>query len=669
MTRLALIPLTITLLAGSSMGAAATVLEVPAQYATIQAAIDAAQNGDEIRIDDGTYSGPGDTDLDLQGKSLSLTSVHGSAYTIVDGNGSAAGLRMTSGETGVRVAGITFRECVDPALDPGGAVRMVGSEADFEDCNFTANHGTGALGVVDGTVGLTGCSFTDNTSAEGAAVYLENAELTGRSCIFNTNTAERGGSILARSSHLDLEASNFFQSVATVDHGGGIYLEGVTGFARLSRLVCLANEAAGDGGVIYAHLADLHVDGGLFDINQAGRGGAIGMSGSDGRVVDCDFINQTAEEGGAIWIEGGRCELWTSRMGNNHATLAGGGVAAGEGSFLHAVGCQLSGDQSDGIGGGLALEPTAVLSTSYTYITGNRSGGDGAGLHARGTADPYAPTFLDLHSTVIASNQTLMGSGGGFAAVGQVEGGLDQSVVWRNCGVAPGDQILIEGEATVSATCSSLDSTGVLLLDGGSFSADAGTSFADPRFCAPLSCFSAPSSNGDFRFEPGSECLPSNGPCDLLIGVSSAACGVLEPTGSCCTDDGFCFLAQDYVCGAVEAAFGGDGTTCDPSPCSASSAPVVASVTPPLELQVESPVASPAVIRLAAARPGRLTVDVFDADGRHVRRLADRTASRQTELDWDLRSQEGQVVAAGVYFVRAAVSGLGTATERLVVLR
>ncbi len=55
---------------GALTPAFAATLTVPAQHATIQAAINAAANGDTVLIADGTYSGPGDVDLDFGGKNL-----------------------------------------------------------------------------------------------------------------------------------------------------------------------------------------------------------------------------------------------------------------------------------------------------------------------------------------------------------------------------------------------------------------------------------------------------------------------------------------------------------------------------------------------------------------------------------------------------------------------
>ncbi len=68
-------------------------------------------------------------------------------------------------------------------------------------------------------------------------------------------------------------------------------------------------------------------------------------------------------------------------------------------------------------------------------------------------------------------------------------------------------------------------------------------------------------------------------------------------------------------------------------------------------------------------QPARVQVDVFDAQGRRVRTLADgERAAGQGELSWDLRDAGGSPVGAGIYFVTARL-GSAAWTSRLVVIR
>ena len=73
-----LIALVLFLLAPSTPGA---VLDVPGTYATIQAAIDAAAAGDEVRVAPGTYV----ECIDFRGKGIRVFSTGGAAVTVIDG--------------------------------------------------------------------------------------------------------------------------------------------------------------------------------------------------------------------------------------------------------------------------------------------------------------------------------------------------------------------------------------------------------------------------------------------------------------------------------------------------------------------------------------------------------------------------------------------------------
>jgi hypothetical protein len=236
--------LLVTLLALSILSPLhAATLNVPAQYPTIQAGIDAAHPGDTVLVDDGTYTGPGNVDLDFGGKDITVESVNGAASTIIDCQGSESSphraFYLHSGETAsAKISGFTIENGYAPIdsygdsagggidVDPtaaatitgctvvsckaavttpagseptggadGGGIEAAGSNSVITDCTVTGNtvtsNTTNFGGGIDAgsSVTIRGCTITGNTAVVAAGIYA-GAHATITRCTVSDNTAQ-----------------------------------------------------------------------------------------------------------------------------------------------------------------------------------------------------------------------------------------------------------------------------------------------------------------------------------------------------------------------------------------------------------------------------------------------------------------------------------------------
>jgi hypothetical protein len=137
----------LTALAGSN-GTRAATITVPGQQPTIQAAIDAASNGDVVLVSVGTYK----ENLNFHGKAINVTSVSGAATTIIDGNKAGSVVAFVSGEGQSSILnGFTIQNGLSSfsslGFGDGGGILIQGSSPTITNNIISNNQACDGLGI------------------------------------------------------------------------------------------------------------------------------------------------------------------------------------------------------------------------------------------------------------------------------------------------------------------------------------------------------------------------------------------------------------------------------------------------------------------------------------------------------------------------------------------
>ena len=436
--------------------ATAVTRSVPVPYSNIEAAIEAAINGDIIEVDDGTYTGPGNYNIDnINGKAITIKSKNGPANCIIDCQSNGRAFIFQSGENTTTVLeGFT----------------IINGYA--EDLNWPQEP-------------------NDDPSGYGGAIYCTGSSPDIKNCVITDNTADSGGGAIFcnTGSNAQIRDCNISYNYA----GAGFYIYGVN-FNDYNNMDQL-------GGGIYCRnsnptiinciIGGLDAFGWPAGNSSAGSGGGIACRDSNAVIMDCtisyndcwlddDLVNQ---HGGGIYCEGGSPDINGCVITDNVAKWSGGGIAAVDSN----------------------------VSIKLCAITDNDCWADAGGIYSEGNPTPNDPNIPNCHilNCLIANNWGYWSGGVGseYGSFARIEnctiannvasyssdpyslvGGLEclygdatvkNSIIWGNTGL----QIVGASSVTYSDV-QILDVNG--LLDPNSIWPGEGNINEDPLFAHPI---------------------------------------------------------------------------------------------------------------------------------------------------------------------------------------
>ena len=332
------------------------VINVQPGAGTLQAALNAASDGDELVLADGTYTSSGTNVLEV-GKSVTIRALHARG-AILDGENARRVVSITSGT--VVLEGLDIAR---GSASSGGGVAISGSSTTvtFTTCNIYQNrnpdvtcgrfsHG-GGVDVGGGTVNFNNCNIYSNQSCNnGGGVYINcngscNVAVNFNNCNIYSNTGFQGGGVGIHGGTVTFASCNIYLNTSPGHHGGG-------GVGIFDAAVAVSFTACN----VYQNAA----------LRRGGGGVAINPWISWGQVTftSCNiYLNEAGQSGGGgVTIRGGKATFTSCNIYQNTAR-------------------SLAPPQSDqGQGGGAKIEvngggtePTATFNSCN--ISSNREGG------------------------------------------------------------------------------------------------------------------------------------------------------------------------------------------------------------------------------------------------------------------------------------------------------
>jgi len=342
--------------------AQSAVIEVPKDYTTIQAAIDAALKGDTVLVSPGTYV----ENIDFKGKTIVVISSDGPDVTIIDGNKSSSVVTFESGEDLNSVLdGFTVTNG-SGTPDPKRVLQLVGggifcymSSPTIVNNIITKNDADGAGGII--------CYCNSNAKIHN--------NIISHNLAFGTIPMNTGGGGIGVGWDSSPEiVNNFITENTASGNGGGINIS--ANFNTVNFIIrnnTISNNSADcEGGISVGYSDNGIIENNFISGNSSiNNGGGIGCMHANDLFISNNIIceNYTYYSGGGISCNLSEVILTNNTIFGNTAAVDAGGILAEYSSIVKVVNTILW-NNSAPIGNEISIQDYSDLTISFSNVDG-----------------------------------------------------------------------------------------------------------------------------------------------------------------------------------------------------------------------------------------------------------------------------------------------------------
>ena len=322
---------------------------------------------------------------------------------------------ITSENTSLRIEHCDF--IGNRAEENGGAIFVRGGDlkmSSYSRCTTnTANTSAGCiyLSQMD-RFRIERTNFTQNKAIEeGGALTVRESKGRMQHCILEKNRANSGGAMsIARRSKIKIMESDILANNASLHEGGGIWIKEESSITLIN-VTLDENSAAKYGGSISMSHSNLiarnmTIQNGSCAMNKGcGGGGIRANDGSQLRIFDSTFLNNSASYGGSLSFKKASVHVRRSDFNDSHVTARGGALNVEVGSTLVLKQSKIKGNAANLTGGGIRCR-SANVTMHRGHLLDNKADKHGGGIIASD-----ACTVM-MNGTVVRRNRAKRYGGG-----------------------------------------------------------------------------------------------------------------------------------------------------------------------------------------------------------------------------------------------------------------